>query len=138
MATSPSKFQSNEFVIKKLTGPELAQFVRRYCDGRIYLMADVPDEAMIRTVFMPLAMGALASWSEAALQQIGMIYEEIEQAAPMTIDGLPTFLSMRLLHADDWTKAVELIDAELKRRDAAMDAIADATEPETPAETEDA
>ncbi|UCC72008.1 MAG: hypothetical protein JSV86_16820 [Gemmatimonadota bacterium] len=129
MATTPSKFQSNEFDLPRMTADEIADFVRRYCDGQIITANDVlhradpsnPESANARravfTTFMPLALGALETWSDERMQQIGTIWEELSKAAPRMINGLPCFFSMRLMHIDDWKTVADLIDAELRRRD---------------------
>ena len=67
-------------------------------------------------VFMPLAFGACSGWSVDAASQLGIIYEYIDKAMPRAINGMPCFMSMHVMHRDDWARCREAIIREQERR----------------------
>ena len=101
--------------VPRMSDDELRTFVLALCDGKIFTMHHVPED-MIGMVFMPIGMGAFADVPVEELKQIGTIYEYIDQAGPRSVNGMPMFLSFKMVHIDDWTRAREAYDAEMKRR----------------------
>lgn len=62
-----------------------------------------PEQAAneISAVFMVLMFGAFEQVPKDRLSDIGLIYEYINQAHPISVNGYPSFFSCRLLHSDD-------------------------------------
>lgn len=95
---------------------ELRKFVDDFVSGRVFTSAHLRESDDIAMVFMPLALGALAGWSDTGLKQIGVLWEYLDKAGPMVINGLPCFFSFRILNADDWATARAAILREQERR----------------------
>jgi hypothetical protein len=110
------RYKSAAFAPPRMTAQARAEFVQRYCDGAIFTAAQVPRENDLPMVFMPLALGALAGWPKKIVEQIGTIYESMHKALPRSVNGLPIFGSMTLMHRDDWRKVQPMIRKELARR----------------------
>lgn len=104
--------------VPRMTTDELTQFVLNYCDGHLFTSADIrpSGESLIGTIFMPLAFGAFGDRSKSYFEKIGIIWEHISAAGPRSINGYPMFMSMRIMHKDDWTRAHAAIRTELDRR----------------------
>lgn len=52
---------------------------------------------------------------EATLDQIGCFWEYMDKAMPRSINGLPCFMSVRIMHKDDWDRALKAILREQER-----------------------
>lgn len=52
-------------------------------------------------VFMVLSLGAFKNFTEEEVSDIGLIYEYLHQAGPMSVNGYPTFFSLNLLSRND-------------------------------------
>ena len=104
-------------VIPRMTDDELREFVCAFVDGRIFTAHQVQNEGMIPQVFMPLALGALAQYQPETLTEIGTVYEYLNKAGPMSINGMPTFFSCRFVHVKDWERAQKAVMIELRRRE---------------------
>ncbi len=59
----------------------------------------------------------LSGFHQGWLSDIGLIYEDIGQAGPRSINGYPIFWSFRILNKSDWERARKAIAIELKRRE---------------------
>lgn len=46
----------------------------------------------------------------------GMVYEYLDKAGPRTVNGRPSFFSMKVLHVDDMSQFFEFYEAEMVRR----------------------
>lgn len=92
----------------------LKSFVLGYLEGRIYTCFDMPDRNLIEMVFLPIVFGALRNIDPST---IGVIYENLDQAGPRSINGMPSFFSCRLLNVEDWERARKAINRELERRE---------------------
>lgn len=56
-------------------------------------------------------------YKEHYLPQIGMVYEYLKNAGPMSINGYPFFMSLRLLNKEDNAKVWEYYEAYKKLRE---------------------
>jgi len=98
---------------------ELRQFVDDLVSDRIFTSSHIrPNERqdMVATVFMPVALGAFANWSDTGMANIGVLWEYTSKAGPRCINGYPIFFSMHMVHKDDWAVAVEAAQRERERR----------------------
>jgi len=104
--------------VPRMTTDELTQFVLNYCDGHLFTSAHLRpgDEQLIQSIFMPLAFGAFAERSKSYLEKVGLLWEHMSQAGYRGINGYPTFMSLRVMHKDDWERARKAIITELDRR----------------------
>jgi hypothetical protein len=110
--------------VLRATDEFLRAFVLAYCDGAIWTSQDVRAED-VGHVFMPIALGAFRDWTAPELAQLGVIYASMRPLGPddiadqttgWAVNGRPMFASCRVMHRDDWARAVEAIKAELERR----------------------
>ena len=94
---------------------QLRQFVIDWCSGRIFSSCHIPEgrEKDVRLVFMVLALMDL---KKAEIDSLGIIYEYMSAALSRTINGMPTFMSCRLMHKDDWARAKQAILREEERQ----------------------
>lgn len=103
--------------VSRMSDEQLRQFVNDYCSGRIFTNWDIPNVDLVRMVFVPIGLGAFTGWKKEDLGQLGCVYERIDKAAPRGINGLPMFFSMRMMHTEDWARAIIAINRELNRRE---------------------
>jgi hypothetical protein len=106
--------------VPRLSDDELREFVNDFTSGLIFsnvhFRSAEEEKSLLGSVFMPLVFGALSRYSVEEIQNIGLMYEHINKAGPMAINGYPIFFSMRLMHKDDWDRARIAIQAETERR----------------------
>jgi hypothetical protein len=95
---------------------ELRQFVIDFLAGRIFTSAQIPPAERIELVFMPLVFGALVEWPREDVEQIGILYEYLDKAAPRSVNGMPSFFSFRMMHVDDWERCAKAIIREQERQ----------------------
>ena len=101
-------------IMNQLSDEELRTFVNDFVSGQIFSSAHLQNMDSMKTVFMPLVLGS--SLDEKTVQSAGLIYEYLDAQEPMTVNGLPTFGSFRILHKDDWARARVAIEKEVARR----------------------
>ena len=105
----------------RMTEDEIKAMAMEFVKGRLFCATHIPPEqqaAMVPAVFMPLMLGGL---DDIDVETIGNIVENMDAAGPRCVNGYPMFLSMRLVHKDDWDAVYELavkaqgaLDAALK------------------------
>jgi len=107
---------------------DLVKFVLGVCDDKIFTLHHIREsqrEQMAPMVFMPLALGAFTGWHPAELEDIGSIWAYYSEAGPRSINGLPMFMTFRVIVKSDWKKACIAIDRENARRKASVGTILD-------------
>ena len=57
------------------------------------------------------------TYFKAVTAQLGIIWEWERKSLPRGINGMPMFMSCKLMHKDDWSRALTAIRAEWKRRE---------------------
>lgn len=107
--------------IPRLPPEELKKFVIQYLAGDVFTSAQLPekDSDLLPMVFLPLALGALDSFSVEACKDIGVCWAYMrETVGTRSINGYPFFGSVRFMHKDDWARASAAILRERSRQDA--------------------
>ena len=100
--------------LERMSDEALRTFVDDFVSGRIYSGHHVPEGASPLDPFLILRLAGLPEgWQP---EDIGTVYEYINAAGPLAVNGMPTFLSCRFIHIDDWQRAVDLIQKEEDRR----------------------
>lgn len=89
--------------VARMSDDEIADVVRGLVAGSIFTAAQCPPE-MLTSVFMVLGLGGLGQNDP---ETVGMIYEYMDKANPMAINGFPTFFSCKLIHKEDWAIIAE-------------------------------
>jgi hypothetical protein len=101
-----------------LSDDELRTFVDDFVSDRIFTTGHLRDgqEDRVPMIFLPVAMGCFKKVQPDSLSTIGCLWEYHSEALPRSINGLPCFMSFKMLHKDDWERAKVAIDRELDRR----------------------
>lgn len=88
--------------VPRQSAEQLAKTVRLFADNLVFSSAHMHEGELrhLQLVFMPIMFGALDGVDKGS---IGVIYEELNQAGPRCLNGMPMFFSCYLLHKDDWT-----------------------------------
>jgi hypothetical protein len=95
--------------VTRLRDEELNQLAQDYHAGRVFTNQHVTSAYQVSLVFLPLALGGIPESVDH--DSIGMIYEYVDQAGPSSINGMPMFMSYRVLHKAD----LELLIDKVKR-----------------------
>lgn len=69
--------------------------------GELFTDRHLPNPSDLTKVFMLIGMGAFNGYTKEELDSIGLVYEHIGKACPMAVNGMPTFLSLRVLNKHD-------------------------------------
>ena len=90
-------------VIKSMSPEFLSQLAKDIATNLVFVDRYIRehDVTVLGMVFLPIAMGAFADWSEEETKQIGLIYEYYKEAGPREINGYPIFMSMGVLGVED-------------------------------------
>lgn len=100
--------------LPRMTDDQLREFVLGVVDGRIFTDRQARDPGM---VFYPILFGAFSGYNQESVKnRLGCVYEYVDKALPRAVNGQPCFMSMRIMHIDDWKRASAAITAEVERR----------------------
>lgn len=92
---------------KPLTDEDIKKLADDMYRGLIFTDRHIQNPNDISSVFMPLALLGKEQIEELKVKDPGMIYEYIDQAGPMSINGMPIFCSFRFLSQEDAKKVIE-------------------------------
>lgn len=95
--------------MKKLKRMEKKDLKQLACDmnkGLVFTDRQVQPPRLISTVFMPLIfLEDEKKW----VDQIGLVYEYLDKAGPRAINGMPTFMSMKVVPKEDVPTLLEYV-----------------------------
>jgi len=114
------------FAPVRKTPQELREFVEGVIANRYFLSVQIPEgsEHLVKSIFLPLGLGALADWPKEELLNIGIVYGEYgPDVAPRSINGFPMFFSCHIMHKDDWALADAAIRKVMKAQGEALDGL---------------
>jgi len=105
--------------IRRMSDDEIREFVNGVVSGQIYTDRHIPESLQhaIHIIFMPLVFGIFDGARPEDVKQVGCLWEWLSEAGPRGVNGCPSFLSMKIMHRDDFTRAHAAIVTELKRRE---------------------
>lgn len=86
--------------LKEHTDDELRKLASDIYNGHVFTDRHVRHVSELRMVFMILIFME-RNQVESTLEDVGLIYEYMSEAGPRSINGLPCFMSMRMLSKDD-------------------------------------
>lgn len=92
---------------KPLTEEEIKKLADDIYRGFVFTDRHVRNPDDILRVFMPLVLFKEEQIEEFKANIPGMIYEYMDKAGPMSIDGMPMFCSFRFLSKEDAKKVDE-------------------------------
>lgn len=84
--------------VPRMNADEIADLVRALVNGSVFTGAQCPPE-MLSSIFMVLGLGGTGGIDP---ESIGMVYEHMDRANEMAVNGFPTFFSCKFVHKDDW------------------------------------
>jgi hypothetical protein len=104
--------------INRMSDDDLRAFVDDFVSDRVFTSAHLRDHEMrmLPTIFLPVALGCFSAMQPDSLGQIGILYEYLSKAGPLAINGRPSFVTFKVMHRDDWTRARGAILREQERR----------------------
>lgn len=88
----------------RMDDAEIKKVARGLVESHVFTHAMCPPD-MIGNVFMPILLGGLNGID---LDKVGGVYEWMDKANELSVNGYPTFMSCHLVHADDWVRLYEL------------------------------
>ena len=96
-----------------MTEEDMKQLVKDCIHGMVFTAHNIKPTQfhMATSVFMPLALGAYSSRAKFEWQNIGTFYEYLSEAGPRSVNGLPTFMSVRIINKKDWDRCFKAIIA---------------------------
>ena len=92
---------------KSLTEEEIKKLADDMYRGLVFTDRHIQNPDDISRVFMPLALLEKEQIEELKVKDPGMVYEYMDKAGPMAIDGMPMFCSFRFLNQEDEKKVYE-------------------------------
>lgn len=99
-----------------LSEEDLKTFVTDFLAGKIFTDRQVRNGPDIPMVFMVLALGGLEGLTKEQVDNIGLVYEYLDKAAPRSINGEPIFFSCRFLNVAQAERAIRAIQRELEHQ----------------------
>lgn len=90
-----------------MTDQEIKQLAEDIYKGLVFTDRHVQTSDDVSRVFMTLVLMGKELSDELKENPPGMIYEYMDKAGPMAINGMPMFLSCRLASIDDTKKVFE-------------------------------
>lgn len=91
---------------KQLTDEEIKKLADDMYKGLVFTDRHMQNPDDISGVFMPLALLEKEQMEELKVEDPGMIYEYMDKAGPMSINGMPMFCSFRFLSQEDAKKVM--------------------------------
>ena len=101
------KNEDNKVKYQPMTDQEIKQLAEDMYKGLVFTDRHIQIPSDIPGVFMALSLMGKELSEELQKNPPGMIYEYMDKAGPMAINGMPMFLSFRLVSIDDTKKVLE-------------------------------
>lgn len=92
---------------KSLTDEETKNLADDLYKGLIFTDRHVKNPQDVQRVFIPLVLLNQEQIEEIKTNPPGLIYEYMDRAGPMAINGMPMFLSLRMLNQEDAKKVLQ-------------------------------
>jgi hypothetical protein len=93
---------------------ELKQLAIDYVEGKIYTSIGIQNPMDLRLVFMPLTF--MNQEQLAVMDDVGMLFEYLTEAAPGSINGKPIFMSCSMLTKEDTERFADFVNRYLDFR----------------------
>jgi hypothetical protein len=92
---------------KSMTDQEIKTLAEDMYKGLIFTNMHIERQEDISMVFVPLVLAGKGLVEELAKNPPGMIYEYMDKAGPMAVNGMPIFFSFKIASIDDTKKVFE-------------------------------
>lgn len=95
-------------VERQYTDKQLRALAVDALNNNVFTSDQIPEHSLnlTRNVFMPVLFGAL---EDAREQGITMLYEDMSEAGPRAVNGLPMFMSCKCMNFVDHSRFHELV-----------------------------
>lgn len=97
-------------MIESKTKDELNRIAEDLHAGRIFCDRHCERVEDVRSVFMIIALMDREQLQQLGEDGVGLVYEYLDRAGPISVNGLPTFLSMKLLNRDDTEYVIDRVE----------------------------
>lgn len=97
----------DDFLLNTQTDEFLKALAIDIFEGKVYTNRHISNPEDIAMVFMVIALGGFAHLTEEQVKRIGLVYEYISEAGPRSINGMPSFFSMKMLSMDDTNRMLK-------------------------------
>lgn len=98
---------SKKQVYAHLTEKEIADLANDMYRGLIFTDRHIQRPEDVPSVFMPLIFLKEKDIEKLKANPPGMIYEYFDKAGPRSINGMPMFMSFRVINIEDTAKVME-------------------------------
>jgi|SRR5690606_3312148 len=85
----------------RMESHKLRTLIKEARAGQIFLSLQLRDMSLIPMVFLPVGLGAFSNYPKSYVENIGALWEYCHKAGPRSINGMPIFMSCRVLHKND-------------------------------------
>lgn len=99
--------EDNKGRYKPMTDKEVKQLAEDMYKGLVFTDRHIQTQEDLPAVFMPLALMGKELIDELQKNPPGMIYEYMDKAGPMAINGMPMFTSFKMVSIDNVKKVFE-------------------------------
>jgi len=92
--------------LSRMKEEDLKQLANDVNKGLVFTDMQIQPPSMLTSVFMPLIfIDADKKW----VNQVGLIYEYLDRAGPRCINGMPMFMSMKIVVKEDMAMLIEYV-----------------------------
>lgn len=101
--------EKKAMIYTRRTDAELETLAQDIVAGRVFTSMAIPvgQERMLGGIFMPLGFCDTEALKEFERLEVSLFYEEMHKAAPRSVNGFPTFFSLKFLDIEDHKKLLE-------------------------------
>lgn len=79
--------------------------------GRVFGTWNLPAGERPENIFMPMGLMDMAAIKQLEINEIQHLYEYVEKAGPLAVNGYPCFMSMKVLSREETVRMKTAIDA---------------------------
>lgn len=102
--------KSNENIYHKMTDEHVKKLAEDMYKGLVFTNRHIDRQEDVPRVFMPLLIIEDEIRDKLLQDPPGMIYEYMDRAGPMAINGMPMFLSLQMVSIDDTKRVIECLN----------------------------
>ena len=109
---------------KVRTNEELVEIAIGIAEGKIFCSAQIhPDDqaSLLQSVFLPFAFMTLEHRQSLIDNKIAVFYEYLSEAGPRSVNGYPSFFSLKTLNETEW----KFVTSKIKECDEMKDNLRD-------------
>jgi hypothetical protein len=90
---------------------EIKQIAIEIEAGKIWTSEHCPNLDAVRASFLTIGFCTpeLANWMQQ--NKIAVIYEYVDRAGPLSVNGMPSFFGAKMISEDDWKRVLEKVTA---------------------------